>query len=194
MRNTVFKVLTGFWILSMFALEAVAQQMPKKTTETIKHSTTSSTQKMHGTVVVAEDNRLVVKMSNGELKTFDVPEGKTALVDGKALSVNELKPGTTLDATITTSNTSLTERTTTVGTGKVFYVAGNTVILTLPNNENRMYKVQDTYKFVVDDHPATVSDLRKGMTVSAQKIVEEPRTEIATNSVVTGHAPPPPMR
>jgi hypothetical protein len=53
--------------------------------------------------------------------------------------------------------------------------------------------VQDNYKFnVAGSKDATVADLRKGMRVSAQKIVEEPRTEIASNTVVTGQAPPPP--
>jgi hypothetical protein len=72
----------------------------------------------------------------------------------------------------------------------VWFVAGNTVILTLPNNENRTYKVKDDYNFTVNGRKATVFDLRKGMTVYAQKIVEEPKTEIASNTMVTGEAPP----
>jgi LPXTG-motif cell wall-anchored protein len=103
-----------------------------------------------------------------------------------------LKPGTRLTATVTTTNTPVTERTTTVGSGKVWFVQGNTVILTLPNNENRMYKVQDSYRFNINGQKASVHDLRKGMTVSAEKIVESPKTEMASNMAVTGHAPPPP--
>src|SRR6185369_6191586 len=102
------------------------------------------------------------------------------------------KVGTKLHATVSTTKTSVTDRTTTVGTGKVWFVSGNTVILTLPNNENRMYKVAESYRFIVDGQKATVHDLRKGMTVSAEKIVEEPRVEIATDTTVTGSAPPPP--
>ena len=100
-----------------------------------------------------------------------------------------MKPGTKLKATVTTTTTPVTDRTTTVGTGKVWFVSGNTVILTLPNNENRMYKVAESYRFIIDGQKASVHDLRKGMTVSAEKIVEAPRTEIAQDTIVTGHAP-----
>jgi hypothetical protein len=79
-----------------------------------------------------------------------------------------------------------------VGTGTVWWVSGNTVILTLPNNENRTYKVKSDYRFIVDGKKATVADLRKGMRISAEKIVEEPTTEIASDVAVTGQAPPPP--
>ena len=99
--------------------------------------------------------------------------------------------GTTLKATVTTTTTSLVDRTVTVGSGRVWYVAAPTVILTLPNGENRQYKVTDDYKFTVAGKPATVFDLRKGMQVSAQKITEEPRTVVAANTVVTGQLPPP---
>jgi len=33
------------------------------------------------------------------------------------------------------------------------------------------------------------ADLKKGMKISAEKIVEEPRTESVSNTVVTGQAP-----
>ena len=121
------------------------------------------------------------------------PESRKFIIDGRELTVHELKPGTRLSATLTTTTTPVTERTTTVGTGKVWFVSGKTVILTLPNNENRMYTVKDDYKFIIEGNKnASVFDLRKGMVVSAQRIVEEPKTEIASNTVVTGQAPPPP--
>lgn len=178
--------------LITFALPAVAQQMPQTSKEQIKGTASVTTQQLHGTVVYVEGNHLVVKMSTGEVRSFDVPESRRFIIDGKELTVSELKPGTKLTATVTTTTTPVTERTTTVGTGKVWYVIGNTVILTLPNNENRSYKVQESYRFLVDGKKASVHDLKKGMIVSAEKIVEEPRTEIASNTTVTGQAPPPP--
>ena len=191
MTTITRRTLTGFCTALTFTLVAAAQ-MPQTTKEKIAGAATVKTEQLSGTVVDREDNHLVVRMSTGGLRTFDVPESRRFLIDGKELTVHDLKPGTRLTATITTTTTPVTERTTTVGTGKVWYVAGNTVILTLPNNENRMYKVQESYRFVVDGKPASVHDLRKGMIVSAQKIVEEPKTEIATNTAVTGSAPPPP--
>ena len=77
----------------------------------------------------------------------------------------------------------------TVTNGTVWYVQGNYVILTLENGTNREYVVPESFRFVVEGKPASVKELRKGMKVSATKIVEEPRTEISTKTVITGKAP-----
>jgi hypothetical protein len=181
-------------VLTLTTVTAAAQQpMPRTTKEQIKGAPMVSTEKLQGTVVLVDGNHLLVRMSSGDLRTFDVPESRRFIVDGRELSVHELKPGTALTATVTTTATPVTDRTTTVGTGKVWHVSGNTVIITLPNNENRMYKVDNNYRFNVEGKEASVHELRKGMVISAQKIVEEPRTVIASDTVVVGKAPPPPQ-
>lgn len=182
----------GVGLITLTVVAAAQQPMPKTTKEKIAGTAAVKTEQLHGTVIAVDGNHLAVKMSTGDLRSFDVPDFRRFVVDGKELSVGELKPGTKLTATVTTVTTPVTERTTTVGTGKVWYVAGTTVILTLPNNENRVYKVKDDYRFMVDGKKASVFDLRKGMTISAEKIVEEPKTEIASNTTVVGTAPPPP--
>jgi LPXTG-motif cell wall-anchored protein len=180
------------FVVAVFLAAPVAAQ-PQTTTQKTMGAPTVTTEKMSGEVVMVEGNTLVVKMSSGELRTFtNIPDSRTALVDGKEVGVRDLQPGTRLTATITKTTTPLTVRTTTVGTGKVFWVAAPNVILTLPNGENKQYKVKPEYKFTVNGEPATVFDLRRGMTVSAEKIVEEPSVEIATNTKVVGHAPRPP--
>jgi len=166
--------------------------MPKTTTERIAGVGTTKTETLRGTVAQVEGNTVVVKMSSGEIRSFTPPEGRRAIIDGQEVAARDLKPGTKLTATYTTTETPITERTTTVGSGKVWYVAGTNVILTLPNGENRQYKVKNDYKFMVDGKKATVFELRKGMVVSAEKIVETPHVEIASNTRVTGSAPPPP--
>jgi LPXTG-motif cell wall-anchored protein len=193
------KILIGLcmtFAVIVFLAATVAAQMPQTTTEKIKGAATVTTQEMKGTVMYVEGNNLVVKMSDGEIKTFNnVPDSRKAIIDGKEVGVRDLKPGTKLTATITTTTTPVTVRTTTVGSGRVWYVAGTTVILTLPNGENRQYKVTPDYKFTVGGKPATVFDLRKGMVVSAQKIVEAPTVEITSGTKVVGEAPaPPPAR
>jgi len=185
--------ITAIAAFAMVSTTAEAQQqMPQTTKEVIKGSAAIKTEQLRGTVEYVEGNTLLVRMADGDLREFNVPESRKFLIDGRQLTVHDLKPGTKLTATVTTTTTPVTERTTTVGTGKVWYVAGKTVILTLPNGENRQYTVADSYKFNVDGREATVFDLKKGMMVSAQKIVEEPRTEIASNTEVVGQAPPPP--
>jgi LPXTG-motif cell wall-anchored protein len=166
---------------------ALAQPTTTKTTS--KTGSSVSTKVSEGTVLVVDGNNLVVKMTTGEIRHIVAGENQRALIDGKEVAAKDLKVGTKLKATVTTTTTSVLDRTVTVGSGKVWYVAGNNVILTLPNGENRQYKVANDYKFKVNGQPATVFELKKGMTVSAEKIVEEPRTEVAANTVVTGEAP-----
>lgn len=106
-----------------------------------------------------------------------------------AKAVTSATPGTVLTASVVTTTQPVTERTTTVTDGTVWYVSGNYVIVTLANGENHEYKVPPSYKFMVEGKPASVSELRKGMKVSATRIVEEPKTEMETTTVVTGKAP-----
>ena len=171
------------------AVAAAQEDMPKTTAEKIRGSASVTTEQLKGTVIYGEGNTLVVRMSTGEVKEFQVPETRKFLIDGQELSVRDLKPGTKLVATVTTSVTPITERTTTVGTGTVWWVSGNTVVVTLPNGENRMYNVEESYRFIVDGQKASVHALRRGMRISAEKIVEAPHTEFASNTVVTGQAP-----
>ncbi|HTL03088.1 MAG TPA: hypothetical protein VL243_12700, partial [Vicinamibacterales bacterium] len=143
-------------------------------------------------VVKVDGNTLIVKLSDGELRTFShVPDSRKALIDGKEVGVRDLKPGTKLTATITKTTTPVTVRTSTVMTATVAVVSGPTVILRLADGELKQYTVKPEYKFIVNGNPATVTDLKPGMTVSAEKIVEEPTVEIRADSKVVGQAPHP---
>ncbi len=148
-----------------------------------------TTEQMTGEVVLIEGNSLYVKMQSGKYRVFNVPPGRQFIIDGQARLIGELKPGTILTATVVTKNQPVTVRTTTALNGTVSWVAGNYVVLTLENGENREYTVPESYRFTVSGKPATVYELKKGMKVSGTKIVAEPQTEISTQTVVTGKAP-----
>jgi len=173
-------------VTALFAVTATAQT----TTQQTKGTPTVTTEQLRGEVVKVEGNTLVVKMSNGDLRTFsNIPDSRRATIDGVEVGVRDLKPGTKLTANITKTTTPVTIRTTTVKTAKVWYVSAPHVILTLPDGQNKQYTVKDDFKFIVNGQPATVFDLRAGMNVSAEKIVEEPTVEITTESKVVGQAP-----
>ena len=112
--NALRKTLTGFCAsltaLTIMTVAAVAQPrtVSKSTTQGQSKVTTS---KLSGTVVEVEGKQLLVRMSSGELRHFTPPPDRRFIVDGKELRLSELKPGTTLTATITTTNTPVTERT-----------------------------------------------------------------------------------
>jgi RNase P/RNase MRP subunit p29 len=187
MITTVRGILVG--LVSLLAVlafaSAAAAQAPQTTTERIKGTPVVTTEQEHATVLSADGNLLLVQKSTGVIQAFRVPDSTRFTIDGKEVSVHELKPGVKLTATVTTTTTPVTERTTTIGSGTVFFVTGNTVVVTT-DGENKIYTVKDSYRFVVDGEKTSVHGLRKGMRISAEKIVESPHTEISSNTVVTG--------
>jgi LPXTG-motif cell wall-anchored protein len=181
-------VCTSLLLATIVSGLALAQQT---TAERVRGNATVSTSQVKGEVVQVEGNDLLVKLSTGDLKTFHVPETRKFHIDGRELSVHDLQPGTTLTATVKTTTTPVTVRTRSRLSGRVWFVAAPNVILTLPDGQNKQYivKEEDNVRFTIEGRPATVFDLRKGMTVSAEKIVEAPDVEITADTSVVGHAP-----
>jgi hypothetical protein len=147
-----------------------------------------------GEVVLVNGNDLVVKMEDGTIRHFpNVPDSARVTVGGQQLSVHDLKPGMKLERTITTTTTPQTITTVQTVTGTVWYVnPPSSVILTLENGENQSFKIPNGQKFNIDGQMVDAFGLKKGMRVSATKIVEVPATVISKQQKVTGTMPPPP--
>jgi LPXTG-motif cell wall-anchored protein len=147
-----------------------------------------------GTVMLVDGNDLVVKTQDGRLVHFaNVPESARATVDGQELGIHDLKPGMTLERTITTTTTPQTITTVKKVTGTVWNVnAPSSVILTLEDGTNQSFKIPDGQKFNIDGQMVDAWGLRKGMKVSATKIIEAPETVVEQQKQVTGSMPPPP--
>jgi hypothetical protein len=180
-------------ILACALSVGTASAQDTSTTNVQSGQPTVTTEVKSGEVVYASGNDLVVKVDDGQVKHFTVPESTTFNVDGKNLTVHDLKPGMRLTRTITTTSTPKTVQTVRTIKGKVWYVnAPKTVILTLPDNTNKQYKVPEGTMFNVDGQMQSVFHLRKGMQVSATVITDTP--EVVENSAraISGQAPPPP--
>jgi hypothetical protein len=175
-----------------FTLSMSAQV--QTTTTTTKGQATVQTQVESGEVVVVSGNDLVVKATDGSLRHFaNVPESARATVDGQQLGIHDLKPGMKLQRTITTTSTPKTITTVQSVTGKVWNVSPpSSVILTMENGKNQKFKIPKNQKFNVDGQMVDAWGLKKGMRVSATKVVEVPVTDVALNKSVTGEMPPPP--
>jgi LPXTG-motif cell wall-anchored protein len=185
------RVMFGGALLSLVSTVA-AGQATSSSQSTTKGAPTSRTQKLSGTVVQVDGNTVAVKMSSGEVRMFNPPPERRFVIDGKELRASDLAPGTRLNATVTETSTPVTDRTVETLEGRVWYAAGPTVILTLPNGQNRQYTVpaNSPVKFTdADGKSITVFDLRKDMNVKAVKITEAPRVELVSNIEVTGSAP-----
>jgi hypothetical protein len=179
-------------VFLVFAVAMLAQDVTR--TQTTTGAGSKKFQVERGEVVYVSGNELVVKMENGEIRHFpNIPESARATVDGKELTIHDLKPGMKLERTITTTATPRTVTTVRTISGKVWQVSPpNTVILTLPDNTNKQYRIPKDQKFMIDGQEKTAFELRKGMNVSATVLVAVPETVIAEQRRTTGSAPPPP--
>ena len=146
-------------------------------------------------MVLVEGNDLVVKMEDGSFRHFsNVPESAKVTVDGRQLGIHDLKPGMKLQRTITVTTTPQTVTTVQTVTGKVWHVNPPlSVILTLEDGTNQSFKIPKGQKFDVNGEMVDAFGLKKGMMVTATKIVEVPETVVAHQRKVTGTMPPPPQ-
>jgi len=173
-----------------FAVQTNAQvQTTTATTEGMSSHTFTVNR---GEVYAVDGNDLIVKMGDGTYRHFpDVPDSARATVDGKQLSIHDLKPGMILQRTIITTTTPMIITTIQTVTGKVWHVnPPRSVILTLEDNTNQEFTIPKDQKFTVDGQLVDAFALRKGMKVSATKIVESPMEVSSVQQRVTGRTPP----
>jgi RNase P/RNase MRP subunit p29 len=175
-----------------FTLSLSAQV--ETTTTTAKGNATVVTKVERGEVVTVSGNDLVVKMADGTIRHFpNVPESARVTVNGKQLGVHDLKPGMKLQRTITTTSTPMIVTTVQTVKGKVWeIVAPLSIILTLEDGKNQRFKIPEGQKFNVDGEMLDAFAVRKGMILTATKIVEEPTSEITQEKTVTGEVAPAP--
>jgi hypothetical protein len=179
-------------IMICVALLALAAGLGAQATTTTKEAgkTEVTTEQITGEVVLVDQNILLARMQpSGQYRMFNIQPTQQFMIDGKSKRLADLTPGTFLTATAITTTQPITVRTTTVTNGTVWYVQGNYVIITLDNGQQREYNVPDGFAFTAEGKPATIKDVRKGMKISATKIVAEPTHEISKEIVITGKGP-----
>lgn len=180
-------------ICLLFSFGMTAQV--KTETSNTQGQPTVETKVERGEVVAVSGNDLVVKMEDGQIRNFpNVPDSVKVSVDGQELSIHELKPGMKLERTITTTSTPQTVTTVKTVTGKVWHVnPPSSVSLRLEDGTTETFKIPKGQKFMVDGQETDAMGLRKGMQISATKIVTEPQDVVSREQRVTGQMPPPPQ-
>ena len=191
-RKSLFGLTVGGALCLAFSVSAAAQVQTQKT-EALGETTRTVTVE-RGEIVYVNGNNVVVKLDDGRLEHFNnVPDSVTVLVDGKHLNVHQLKAGMHLERQTITSSTPRVITTVETVTGKVWHVSPpNSVILTLENGENQSFNIPKGQKFNVDGQETDAWGLKKGMTVSAQRVTEVPETVVTQEIKRTGKMPPPP--
>jgi hypothetical protein len=188
-ERLVSKVARAFMIgTAMLSLTALAGAQPTQNTQTLtKGAAKVSAMQLKGEVITAKGSQLVVRMiPGGEYRLFVIKPGQTATVDGTVTPLASVAPGTILTASVALTETPVVDRTVTTLTGTVWHAGPTTVVLTLANGENRQYDVPKGMKFDVDGQMKEAMELRPGMKITATKVVEAPRMEVASDSVITG--------
>ncbi len=137
-------------------------------------STAAETKKFQ--IIAVDGNQLVVKLPEGT-RELTVPDDFRFNVDGKLLSVHELKPGMTGTATVTTKTTVTPVTVTEVKNGTVLHVAGTTIIVRTDEG-NKMFTQSDIdkrgIKIMREGQPAQISDFRANDRLSATIITTKP--------------------
>jgi len=187
-----FSVLATVMVCVAFTMTLRAQ-VETKTTTTVGQSDIA-TKVERGEVMAVSGNDLIVKMADGSMRNFEnIPESARVTVDGKKLGIRDLKPGMKLQRTITTTSTPMTVTTVQTVKGKVWFInPPSNVILTMDDNKNQQFKIPEGQKFSVDGKMVDAFELRKGMIVTATKIVQVPSVTVSSRKSVTGEAPPTP--
>ena len=187
---SLLHVLPILAISFSFAAPAQVQTETNTTQGTATHEVTVE----RGEVAAVSGNDLVVKMEDGSLRNFlDVPESDRVMVDGKELGVHDLKPGMKLQRTLTVTTTPQTITTVQKVTGKVWHVSPpHSVVLRLEDGSTQQFTVPQNQKFTINGEEKDVWGLKKGMVVTATKVVEEPTTVVEHRRQLTGTMPAPP--
>jgi LPXTG-motif cell wall-anchored protein len=171
-----------------------ASAQVQSSTDTKEGASTKAVSVERGEVLFVDGNDLFVKMEDGAVRHFpNISDSARVDVDGQQVGIHDLKPGMKLqrELTVTTTPRMVTQVQTV--TGKIFHVTPPiTVILTMDNGQNQTFKIPKDQKFNVNGEMVDAFHLKKGMMISATKVVEVPETVVAHERKLTGTMPPPP--
>jgi LPXTG-motif cell wall-anchored protein len=171
---------------------AVAVAQVKTTKTEIPGQASNQVTVERGEVVYVVGNDLVVKMENGDIRHFTVPDDAKAMVNGKELTLKDLKPGMKLERTITTTTAQKTVKTVKTGTGIVVNIVPPlSITLRFEDNTVQSFKIPKDQVFVVDGQKMDAFKVKKGMRITATRIDEVPMTEVSSSKQLTGAVPPP---
>jgi hypothetical protein len=191
--RTILRNLLGAGIIcAAFALVTNAQVQTQTTVET--GTTIREVKVRRGKVVYVSGNEVVMKGEDGTYRDFpNVPDSARVTVDGKPLSVHDLRPGMTIERVTITMTTPRVITTIKKVTGTVWAITPPTsVILTLEDGKNQEFKIPDGTKFMVDGQQTDAFSLKPGMKVSATSVTEVPETSFTREVKTVGEMPPPP--
>jgi LPXTG-motif cell wall-anchored protein len=147
--------------------------------------TTTATQTKKFEVIAVNGNELVVKLPEGN-RELTVPDDFMFDVDGKQMSVHDLKPGMKGTAHITTKTTTTPVTVTEVRNGTVMQASGASITVRTDNGI-RMFSAADADQrgatIMRDGRPISFSDLRTGDRLTATIVTTHPPKVVTEQQV-----------
>jgi hypothetical protein len=157
-----------------------------------QQSTTSAEQRQFE-IVSVDGNKVVVRGERGA-QEITVPADFQLTVDGRPVSVAELKPGMKGTATITTTTTTTPVFVTEVKNGVVMQKAGNSIVVRTEKGV-QMFSEGDVtkrgVKIMRDGRQVALTDLQEGDRLSATIVTEKPPKVMTERQVQASMTSPP---
>jgi hypothetical protein len=151
----------------------------------LAQTTTTTTETKKFEVIAVDGNTLVVRLPEGTREITVAPDFRFN-VDGKDLTVSQLRPGMAGTATITTKTTMVPVTVTEVKSGTVRSVTGSTIIVSTPEGY-RMFSQDDVNKRAVrimrEGKRANISDFRPNDQLTAIFITDRPPQTLTEQQV-----------
>jgi LPXTG-motif cell wall-anchored protein len=173
------------------AIPTIGARAQDATTVSVQHGTpTYNTEVKNAEVVYVQGNDLVLKLENGMVEHLVVPDSDRFTIGGKEVSVFELKPGTKLTQTITTTTTPRYVNKVRTIQGKIWHTTPTgRVIVTLPDGTNQIYQIPSHAKINVKDRPQAAYALRKGMSFAATVVTDSSESVMEQSKTIVGEEP-----
>jgi hypothetical protein len=140
---------------------------------------TTSTRTVKFELISVVGNQLVVRTPEGT-REMTVPDNTRFIVDGKQVSVRDLKAGMAGEATVTTTTTLAPVYVTEARNVKVMQARGNSIIYTAPDGTFKLFTQEDVDKYKIqltrDGKPIEFQQLKAQDTITATIITTKQQT------------------
>jgi len=191
-----------FRIAVLFAAACVVTSAAAQTGGSV--TTTTKTTHKSGVIDAVWGNNVVLREADGTTHEYTVPDGFQFQMNGQNVAVADLKPGMTVDATITDQTTTKDVTVTRNVSGTVMQVAPGGIVVRDASGKLTSYGASDlqgrdvtitrsgqNVTVLRDARPIMLSQLRKGDRLNATIVTDLPPQTVTSRSVSAKVTPAP---
>ena len=182
------RVLRNCGLAAAFCL-SLAAQSPQGADTTTVNSQRHRVDVRQGTVIHAVGNNLLVKMKDGSVRYYVIPEDQTFNIDGKQVKTNDLKAGTRLMQVITTTTSDVTLSSIRNVDLRVIQVMPPKLNVQMEDGAQKLLTVPEGTIFEIDGKQLKLTDLQEGMRVKGTVVIKTPDTVVSRGKKTIGVAP-----